>query len=506
MTTPEIVDDPSPARLLVRRLVADVGREAAHIAIETLLARLPLQKRIALAYHWPFWARPKQLAPPMPWRSWGFYTARGFGKTRALSQFANDEIEEGRITCLGVAAQDEENTILVNINGPYGLKATAPPWNAPEWIAGEKILKYPNGARAIVRTPEVPGKIRAFEFDATWLSEIQSWPVSKREEAWSNFRIATRIGLARTIWDATPKRGHPILKALLAQNAQDPKRFVIVRGTTYENREALGAGYLEDIEREIGGTRRGREEILGEHLDDSERLLVDLEWIVRKSMPARLVRRCLAIDPSVTTRAGNDLTGIIDAGLGIDGLAYILGDYSGHHTPAEWAEIVIDKYFAGRCDCVVVERNKAGDLVTQNLRAAAKSHGLAVHVLEKDEVPHHASKVINVREVYARGPKEDRAQPLSTAYEKRRVVHVLGVDLEDLEETITTWEPTAGHRSPDRLDAEVHAVGELLGFRVDVPDLSVGFPGIGAANRALYAPRRARAVARRPFGDGGGAV
>lgn len=473
MTTYAGLDDPSPARILVRRLVADLGRAGAHQVLDVMLGKLSAQERAALAVNWTFWARPKQIIPADAWRNFGFWTGRGFGKTVAISHWVNEEVEAGRITSLGVAAQDEENTILVNIKGPSGLIATAPPWFRPEWESGEKILHWPNGARAIVRTPEVPGKIRGFDYDASWLSELQSWPKAKADEALSNFRLATRLGLCRIIWDTTSKRGNPLLRQLRAENERDPVSYRIVKGTTYENAEALGAGYIEDMENRIGGTRRGREELLGEDLDgDGEDALVLQEWINdhRAPMPERLMRRVLGIDPAVTTRAGNDSTGIIDAGLGLDARAYILGDYTGRHSPAKWAEILIEKYIAGRCDCIVLERNKAGDLVVQNLRAAAKARGLSIVVLEPGKIGRHQAGVINVREVYARGPKEDRAQPLSTAYQKGRVCHVFGIDLADLEETITTWEPTVGHRSPDRLDAEVHAVGELLGFSIDRPD------------------------------------
>lgn len=484
MTERVAVDDPSPARQLVRRIVADFGREAAHKAIDVMLAQLPLRERAALAAYWPFWARPKQIMPPGPWRRWGFLTGRGFGKSDGISHAINEEVEAGRLTQIGLAAQDEENTVLLGIHGPVGLIATSPPWFRPEYESTHKILHWPNGARAIVRTPERPDKIRGFEYEMFWALELQSWPKTTRTEAFSNAEIATRRGRAQLVWDATPKRGHEILLQLLAEHAIDPEHYRIVRGSTLENKDALGPGYVEDLMARVGGTRKELEEVWGEMPDETERALVHADWFTRGRCE-KFIRRCIAIDPSVTTRAGNDRTGIIDAGLGIDARCFVLGDYSGRHTPSEWANIVIDKYLAGKCDCVVLERNKAGDLVVQNLRAAAQSRGIAVIVLEEGEVKPHNPKIIHVREVYARGPKEDRAQPMSTAYEKRRIVHVFGADLSALEELLTTWEPEAGHRSPDALDALVHAVNELLGLSMFKIDPKQGFRGLREINKAI---------------------
>jgi phage terminase large subunit-like protein len=501
----ELYDDPSPARRLVRRLVGELGYDAAHIAIETLLSRLTLDERIALAHYWPFWARSKQLPPAIVnWRSWGFLTSRRWGKTYGIAQWFNGEVEAGNIRQIGLSAQDEENSILLQVQGTAGLIETAPPWCKPEWEAGAKILHWPNGARAVVRTPERPGKIRGFEYDACWLSELQSWPTKTRAEAMSNFRLATSKQPARIVWDATPKRGNPLLKELIAESESNPERFVIVRGSIYENRDELGAQFIADEEARIGGTRTGREELYGHMLDDDEGVLVQQDWIDRnrKSMPGRILRRVIAIDSAVTKRAGNDLTGIIDAARGTDGLVYILGDYTKQYSPEEWPDVVIDNYFVGRCDCVVVETNKAGDYVTSSLRFAAKAREMTVHVLGKNEIPRHVPGVVNVREVFARGPKAERAKPLSTAYEKRLIAHVFGVDLAELEELLTTWVPEEGMRSPDRIDAEVHAVGEL---RPEDRNARQGYVGLTAANHALDdASRRPRSPFRFSFGDGGG--
>lgn len=494
----------SPAARIAQRLVEIHGARAQTV-VDWFLSTCTNVELAACENDWGFWARPKQLPPPSPWQSWGFLTGRGFGKTIAISKYINGEVEAGRAPLILLMAQDEQSAIDIQIKGPSGLIATAPHWFRPEWLASEMVLVWPNGSRAYVRTPEVPGKIRGLEYHLAWLSEVQSWPVASREEAYMNALLSTRLGRAQIVWDATPKKRHPILKKLL-KAAEDP-RHVVVRGATHEN-PFLAKGYTEKLEAELGGTQRGREELLGEMLSDSDSALIRDEWInaARRNMPERLARRVIGIDPAVTNRAGNDRTGIVEAGLGLDDQVYVLGDHSGRHAADVWASIVLDAYVTKGCDCVVVETNKGGDLVTQNLRAAAAARGLSVVVLGKDERPRHVPGTVYVREVHARGSKEDRAQPLATAYERGKISHVNGANLAELEDTITTWEPVPGQRSPDALDALVHSVTELLGLSSNKGNPGAGFKGLAEANKAIAAPRTQSKSISKLFtpGNGGG--
>lgn len=481
----------SPALAIAESLVQAFG-DGAHTAIDAVFHKLTTVEGAALAHDWAgLWARPKQL-PPLTeaWRRWGFLTGRGLGKTSAISHWINEEAYAGRAMLICLLAQDEQSSIDIQVLGPTGLIATAHPDFRPVWEASAKQLVWPNGARAYVRTPEVPGKIRGLEYQVAWASEVQSWPVATREEAFDNVEISTRLGYARIIWDATPKRRHPILRRLVADAEQNPERYVLVRGTTHENEANLGEGYVEELQRKFGGTTRGREELLGELLDECATALVRQAWInnARRPLPDRIARRVISIDPAVTNRKGSDTTGIIDFGVGVDGQGLVLGDRSGKHDVGKWADIVLDLYVDGKADLVLAETNKGGQLVVQNLRATATSRNLAVVVVGKDERPRHTHSIVYVKEVYARGAKEDRAEPVGTAYERGRISHVIGVDLASLEDTLTTWEPAPNADSPGDLDALAHAAIELLGLNANAPGGKAGFVGITDMSRALQAP------------------
>jgi phage terminase large subunit-like protein len=487
-----------------RGLPPDVAARTARAAWR----QLSVVERAAVALDWSFWSRSKQRPPAGAWRTWGFLTGRGFGKTVSVSKFINAEVAQGRAKLLCLCAQDEQSAVDLQVNGPSGLIATASPFFRPQWEASALQLVWPNGARAYVRTPEVPGKIRGLEYHLSWISELQSWPNATRVEAMDMVLVSTRLGYARVVWDATPKKRHPLLKDLLARHDAAPETHVIVRGTTHENAANLGEGYVSELERKFGGTARGREELLGEMLEDSEFSLVKQAWIddTRRGAPARYTRRVVSIDPAVTNRKGSDTTGIVEVGLGPDGQAYVLTDRSGKYDVGKWADIALEIYTRHGCDLVIAETNKGGQLVTQNLRALAKERGLEVVVIGKDERPIARAGKVFVKEVYARGAKEDRAEPVATAYERKRVSHVIGADLVSLEDTLTTWEPAPNVDSPGDLDALVHAVVELLDLANATPDPAAGFVGIEAVAKQIVAPPRPTSLAHvfsAPFGGRG---
>ncbi len=479
--------DHSPASMLAARLVESLGRERAHRAMDALLERFSTVEIAALGQWWGFWARSKQRAPAGDWRSWGFLAGRGLGKTKGVVHHLNDEIEAGRIKLLCLIAQDEQSSIDIQVNGPSGIVTVSPPWFRAEWVASSLQIVWPNGAKAYVRTPEVPGKIRGLEYHASWATEFQSWPVATRMLAYDNVLLSTRLGYARLIWDATPQRRHPILLDRLALAKADPDHHVIVRGSTYENLLNLGTGYVEELERKFAGTDRGREELAGEMLEDAEGATAKDAWIgpQRRPRAAHVIRAAVGVDPAITARKGSDSTGIVAGCLGADGHLYVTHDRSGKYGPAEWAGCILDLWAELSADVIVAETNRGGDLVVQNIRAAAAARGLRVEVTAKDWIPHREAGIVFVREVHSRGSKTLRAQPLSIAYEQGRVHHVLGVDLSSLESTLTGWVARDGDESPDDLDALVSLAVELLNLSHAPIDYRKDFDGLSEMGRRL---------------------
>lgn len=151
-------------------------------------------------------------------------------------------------------------------------------------------------------------------------------------------------------------------------------------------------------------------------------------------------RVIVAVDPAVSAKSGSDETGIIVAGLGTDGHGYVLADLSGKYTPLGWARAVVQAYYDFQADRVVAEVNQGGDLVESTLRS-----------IDPD---------ISYKPVRASRGKVTRAEPVA-ALDMQGRIHHAGV-FARLEDQMCGFDPLQGGDSPDRVDARVWAMTELL--------------------------------------------
>ena len=476
----------------LRRLHAALGPRAGRLALEMGLDEANVTELASANHDWSLWARDKQLPPPGDWKAWGFLTGRSWGKTVTISSFVNAEVEAGRARMIGLAAQNEATCVDVQVLGPSGLVATSPPWCKAEWHAAALQVSWPNGARAFVRSPEAPSNIRGLDLDLAWLSEIQSWPVVNGQETLMNFAAATRQPGCRLLWDGTPKSRHPLVKALLAEAEAHPGIYRITRGKMDENAGNLDAGYVARMRAKYGGTQQGREEIDGEMLSEAENALFRAPWIDlnRRPLPA-LARRAIGVDPATAGPGrGRDMTGIVEAGLGVDGRLYVIRDDSAKFDlPETWGELLIDHYFAHGVDIVAVECNAGGAFVSSVIRSAGRSRGVKIEQVKRGEpCPPRRRDTVFVREVFARPGqgKDERAAPLSIAYQKNLVCHAQGSSLRELEDQMLSWDPAQKNDSPDRLDALVWCASELLDLTGTAgPDPRSAFVGLERVTAAL---------------------
>lgn len=495
----------SPAEAMARRLVAEFGASKAREIVDVFLNGLSTVELAAHEADWRhWWARPNQLPPASnEWDAWSFIAGRGNGKTVALSRFVNEEVTAERVRYVCLMAQDESNSIKLQVLGPSGLIATAPPCARPRWEASSLELVWPNGARAYVRTPEVPGKIRGMEYHLSWLTELQSWPSSSRDEAFMNVQIATRLGYSRIVTDSTPKRRNSLLLKIIA-NAEREPRHVLVRGTTHDN-PYLGRRYIENLEREFGGTQKGKEELLGEMLGDEDAIF-RAEWFdrTRRGLPDRYKRRARYIDPAITSDPRHsDSTGVFDMGLGADGQIYAIKNCSGKFRAEEWATASIDAYVRDELDLLWVETNRGGDSHAALLRVIARAKGLELRELAKDETPVRRSGIVNFRGVNTKRQKAARAEGAAALCEKGRVTFARG--LEVFEDKLAAFDGSDGGADDD-IDAFVHGCHDLAGLAGDVADPRAGFRGLTEANKAIQQPAPSRSVARSFGGGTGGRI
>jgi phage terminase large subunit-like protein len=423
-----------------------------------ILSQLSDDEALELLYDWRVWARPEQLAPDGDWQFWLVLAGRGWGKTKAGAGWIHEEVEKRgpcRVALIGPTAADVRD---VMIGGASGLLASAHPRRRPVYEPSKRLVTWPNGAIGLAFSADEPERLRGPQFDLGWGDEIAAWRYP--DETWSNFQFGLRLGDdPRAVITTTPKPTKHI-KELRA----DPLT-VVTGGSTYQNRANLAKTFISRILRKYEGTRLGRQELHAEVLDDNPGALWKRASMIeahRVSRHPRLLRIVVAVDPAVSANAASAETGIIAAGLGEDGHGYVLGDYTLSDTPAKWGNAVVAAYNVHEADRVVGEVNNGGDLVEANVRTAAR-----------DAKP---PCEISYKAVRASRGKQTRAEPIAALYEQGRIHHV--GSFPQLEDQLCDWDPTTGAPSPDRLDADVWALTELMlgGAGDDDDEIFIGQP------------------------------
>ncbi|MEL6278493.1 MAG: phage terminase large subunit [Pseudomonadota bacterium] len=220
-----------------------------------------------------------------------------------------------------------------------------------------------------------------------------------------------------------------------------------------EDNPHLGKDFLEA--QASKGPRHRKRFFEGEYAEDVDGALWSRDMIEYSStgeQPPNLRRVVVAIDPAISSKPQADEHGIIAAGIDDGGVVWILDDASMRGHPADAAREAIGLYHSYDADALVVEGNQGGEWVTSLIRTAdiggpPESHG-----------------TINIKQVGATVGKRLRAEPVSGLYRRRRVKHVFPFpQLEDQMCAIKSdFEPRSEGWSPDRVDAMVWAVTDLL--------------------------------------------
>tara|TARA_R110000824_G_scaffold366730_2_gene555686 strand:- start:217924 stop:219156 length:1233 start_codon:yes stop_codon:yes gene_type:complete len=384
--------------------------------------------------HWPFWARPDQLPPDAPWTTWLVLGGRGAGKTRAGAEWVRALVDEGmagRIALIGETLGDVRE---VMIDGPSGLTQLSDT-NRPRYETSRKRLLWPNGAVAQAFSASEPDGLRGPQFDAAWADEVAKWRYA--EATWDMLQFGLRLGdNPRQVVTTTP-RPVPIIKRLLKD-----ERTKVTRASTYENRANLADAFFRSVISRYEGTRLGRQELDAELIEDNP----DALWArggldeQRVSRAPELNRIVVAVDPPATSGPNADECGIVVAGRAADGRAYVLDDRSmGGLTPLTWASRAAKAFRDYEADRIVAESNQGGEMVSTILRQVMPA--------------------APVKLVRATRGKWLRAEPVAALYERGLVSHVGA--LAQLEDQMCDFVPGTG-KSPDRLDALVWALNELM--------------------------------------------
>jgi predicted phage terminase large subunit-like protein len=377
---------------------------------------------------------------------YAYVAGRGAGKTRMGAEWLAEQALAHPGTRWAIVAPtfaDVRDTCIEGVSGIGTVLRRRVPslsWSGAYNRTMTEIA-LPNGSRIKGFAAVEPERLRGPQHHGAWADELAAWSSA---EAWDQLQFGLRLGEhPRTVVTTTPKPTKLVRR--LRERAERGDGVAWVGGSTFDNAANLSAAALSELRSQYEGTRLGRQELYAELLLDTPGALWTDAMIegARVAEAPAMQRVVVAIDPAVTSGEDSDWTGIVAAGLGVDGDLYVLDDRTCRESPERWARIAVGLYDELRGDRIVAEVNNGGDLVEHVLRTV--------------------DPAVPVRKVHASRGKRMRAEPVAALYEQGRVHHV--GRFADLEEQMTTWTPDSGD-SPDRLDALVWAITDLAVERV----------------------------------------
>ena len=385
---------------------------------------------------WIKQARPQQLTPPGNWRIWLILAGRGWGKTRTGAEdIAHYALWNPNVR-IGVIAPTYADARDTCVEGESGLLRLIPPACLEKWNRSMGEMWLTNGSRIKLFSADQPERLRGPQHHRVWCDELGAW---NKREAFDQLWFGLRLGKDPRVIVTTTPRNTEMLRDIFKRQNDD---VLLTHGRTTDNAENLSPHVMRQLTERYAGTRLGRQELDAELLQETEGALWNRAQIdrLRVQTVPELRRVIVAIDPALSHHASSDETGIIAAARGVDGLLYVLSDWSGRFAPDAWAERAIMLYNDMRAQMIVAEVNAGGELVERILRQKAPQ--------------------VLFKPVRALRNKVERALPIAALYEQSRVRHVGSLPL--LEDQMCRF--TADNqmeKSPDRVDALVWALTEL---------------------------------------------
>jgi phage terminase large subunit-like protein len=411
--------------------------------------RLKQDQATGATFEWFLQGRIEQLPPPGDWRGWLLIGGRGSGKTRAGAEWVNALVRGlpifsrrpvGTIALIGETLADVRD---VMIEGPSGILAAAHKSHRPKFEISRRRVVWPCGATALMFSSEDPDSLRGPQFEAAWCDELAKW--RNDEATFDMLQFGLRLGDGPRQLITTTPQPTVLIKRLMADPA-----FQVAKMKTRDNVSNLADGFVASIERRYAGSTLGRQELDGELIEDRDgalwtRAMIDAAQgqAGARFMLPDLARVIVAVDPPVTSKAASDACGIVVAGIDEKGVGWVLADASfAPAPPARWGARVVQLFDAHKADAVVIEVNQGGDLVAGVLRTLDRN--------------------LPIKTVRATRGKHLRAEPIAALYEQGRVRHSARFPALEDEMCDFTVAGLSSGRSPDRLDALVWALTELM--------------------------------------------
>lgn len=394
-----------------------------------------------LLYDWHFWARPDQMIPPGSWFTWANISGRGAGKTRTGAETVREWVGAVndppiRIALIAESAPDARD---IMIEGESGILSVCPPWNRPEYTPSKRRLTWPNGSIGITFSGDKPNQLRGPQFHKAWVDELAK--LQYAQEVWDNLEFGLRLGDSPQVIVTTTPRPIKLIRDILADALT-----VVNTQSTYANIANLAPSFIQRVINKYEGTRLGEQELHAKVLEDVAGALWHMQLIednrIKSDEVPELERIVVGVDPAVSADEESDETGIVVGAKGVDKKGYVLKDASGVYSPTGWASKAIQLFKEFGAARIVCEKNQGGDMI------AAVIHGIDPNV--------------PVRLRPATQSKQARAEPIAALMEQKRIKHVGQFATMEDQMVSTTTEGYLGSGSPDRMDAMIWAMTELM--------------------------------------------
>ena len=345
------------------KLWKELNDSGAADLVKEVISELPPGEVKEFFRDWESWARDDQLSPGHlpsgdPWRVWMILGGRGSGKTRAGAEWVRSKAigEESigqppaRIALVGKTLHDVRS---VMVEGVSGLMRIHRDDERPIFEPSNKRVLWPNGAIAEMFSADEVEALRGPQFSCGWCDELAKW--RNAEQAWDMLQFGLRLGELPQVVVTTTPRPMVFLKKIMKDAAT-----LTTRLSTNDNAINLAPAFLAEMARRYQGTDIGRQELLGEVVEDCQTSLWRRHWIedARVECAPEMRRIVVALDPPVTATVNSDACGIVVAGLGADGRAYILADRTVQGREVQvWAQAALAAYDDFGADKLVAEVN-----------------------------------------------------------------------------------------------------------------------------------------------------
>lgn len=433
---------------------------------------------------WWFERRHKQTAPLGDWLVWVVGSGRGWGKNRVGAETLVEWMETyprdraGNRTEWMIVAETLKDVVDLNLEGPSGLvnvlrrlgyrKVRYPPKDGDTtpcftYVKAPKptVTLYPNQQVVHCDSADNADVGRGYNLAGLWLDEVAKWGPMSHDAWYDGLLPALRADLPnggnpRCVVTTTPKPIGLLKEWYTFARAGDPM-YRLTIGSTYENAANLNPNTLQILIRTYEGTRKGRQELHGELLDEVEGALWTRDLLDRQrvwTLPP-LRRLVLGTDPAGT--GTGDEQGLVVIGTDEQDQQFVIADLS-----KKLAGIAAAKH---AWKALLEHRHHLADQHTMPLLIVEEDYGKkwlkdVLEVVFKSMrdaglFDRHDRPPIDFVKASLLGGKSLRAEPVAMRYEVGRIWH-FGVH-PGLEDQMATWDPNDKKSpSPDRVDALVH--------------------------------------------------